>query len=800
MHSSRFGFLLLASLVIAASGAACGTSTGSVFHGMPYDASAVDAAGDVSTTFFNDGPHFVGDDASGDDASGPLVISPANTSIDVNLGQQTPTVSYSATVGGVAVAASFAIDRGEIGSVNAASGVMTPSGNVGGTANITATYGAQSIATPLTVHLHLVDNGAPGATGANDGGVAEGGAAETGVDDSGVTDSGVIDSGVPDSGATADAGGAGGNGGVGGSGAGGPVASSTVTVLQGAAAADPGLAWLYPYDQTVWPQGLLAPLLQWSPPTAAHAYDSVYIHLQEAAFEYQGYFSANATPFVNAPIPQTAWQALSYSNQGEPVTVTLVFSSGGVAYGPLTETWTIAQGSLTGTVYYNSYGTNLAHNYCCTVDGPKFGGATLAIKHGATSPVLVAGSDSECRVCHSVSANGASLVTVRGPSPYDSTSSYDLLNGYAETQMAPSDGRFGFPGMFPDGTMLINDGAPGSLAGGPVSNGGPAAAQLFNVETGAAVASSGIPSGLQTGSPVFSPDGTHVAFNFSAGTVNGTTADKVSLAAMDYDATTSTFSNFRVLYTPPSGTSVWPSFLPTNDAVVFELETVNNGRDWGGTRSTCDSSGTCSNSGTQAELWWLDLATSTATRLDNLNGKGYLPTLAATLHTDDSTLDYEPTVNPVPSGGYAWVVFTSRRLYGNVATINPWWSDPRYHDLSVTPTPKKLWVAAVDLNAKAGTDPSHPAFYLPAQELLAGNSRGYWVVDPCQASGTSCLTGDECCGGYCEDVDGGFVCSAQPPACSTLNDKCSTATDCCGAAQGVLCINDRCAQPSPQLQ
>jgi hypothetical protein len=152
----------------------------------------------------------------------------------------------------------------------------------------------------------------------------------------------------------------------------------------------------------------------------------------------------------------------------------------------------------------------------------------------------------------------------------------------------------------------------------------------------------------------------------------------------------------------------------------------------------------------------------------------------------------------VPSGGYAWVVFTSRRLYGNVATINPWWSDPRYHDISTTPTPKKLWVAAVDLNAKPGTDPSHPAFYLPAQELLAGNSRGYWVVDPCQPNGTTCETGDECCGGYCEDVDGGFVCSAQPPACSNLNDKCTKSSDCCGASQGVQCINGRCAEPNPQ--
>jgi len=37
-------------------------------------------------------------------------------------------------------------------------------------------------------------------------------------------------------------------------------------------------------------------------------------------------------------------------------------------------------------------------------------------------------------------------------------------------------------------------------------------------------------------------------------------------------------------------------------------------------------------------------------------------------HADDSTLQYEPTVAPIVAGGYAWVVFTSRRLYGNVAT------------------------------------------------------------------------------------------------------------------------------------
>ena len=280
------------------------------------------------------------------------------------------------------------------------------------------------------------------------------------------------------------------------------------------------LAWLYPYDQTVWPRGVLAPLLQWSAP---HSYDAVYIHLSENNFDYQGFFAATATPFVHHPIPQAAWDVLCNSNQGEKVAVTLVFSSGGQAEGPLTESWTIAQGSLTGTVYYNSYGTNLAHNYSSQF-GP-FGGATLAIKHGATSPVLVAGSDSECRVCHTVSADGSRLVTSNGNSGGDDAESrwYDLMNGYAEHTMAPADGRFNWGALSPDGVLLFNNGAMNKsgikLQGSAASNGGPLAAQLFSVATGAAFASTGIPGGLVVGTPVFSPDGKHVAFNFYAGSV-----------------------------------------------------------------------------------------------------------------------------------------------------------------------------------------------------------------------------------------------------------------------------------------
>ena len=177
----------------------------------------------------------------------------------------------------------------------------------------------------------------------------------------------------------------------------------------------------------------------------------------------------------------------------------------------------------------------------------------------------------------------------------------------------------------------------------------------------------------------------------------------------------------------------------------------------------------------------VDVATHKAALLATLNGAATCRAArTGTSPAQDAVLQYEPTVNPVASGGYAWVVFTSRRMYGNVAAIPAWNSDPRGTDLQTNTTTKKLWVAAIDLNAKPGADPSHPAFYLPAQELLACNSRGYWVVDPCEPNGSSCLTGDQCCTGYCEDVDGGFVCGKQPPGCVALSNKCTSSAQCCG--------------------
>jgi hypothetical protein len=248
----------------------------------------------------------------------------------------------------------------------------------------------------------------------------------------------------------------------------------------------------------------------------------------------------------------------------------------------------------------------------------------------------------------------------------------------------------------------------------------------------------------------------------------------------------------------------FPAFFPTNDAVVFHNQLTN----------PTSSHRYNTWHGATAQVWWSDLGTGTATPLAALNGfdlatkTPYLPTSGS--HPDDTQLNYEPTTAPVVSGGYAWVVFTSRRLYGNLATIDPTISDPRTGSYNYKAynqiTPKKLWVAAVDIgsiqNGKfvegvpPGTDPSHPAFYLPAQEIVAGNSRGFWVLDPCKADGSSCMTGDQCCNGFCEAGDGGLVCGTPTGGCSGIQDKCTTAADCCDPS--ALCINGFCAQSQTQ--
>jgi hypothetical protein len=686
-------------------------------------------------------------------------LTPDMPTLQIEGGKTPSTLQFQVvTPKGEMLVATFRVEDGSFGHIDE-KGLFTPSGTRGGVTYIEAHIGTKVLRTQLTIEIDWVQNGDSAGTGTSASG---------------------------------------GYGGVGGEGPGGKVGDDVKKALDGTPDKDGALKWLYPYENTVLPLGMLAPLLMWSEGSAAQA-DGIALHISGQHFEYRGYFGrpaalASDAAFVRHPIPQAVWEAATQTVAGGSLTIELTLAKGGSAYGPLTRHLTIANGRLKGTVYYQSYGTNLAKNLDGAMGGDgKFGGATLAIKPGALGPELVAGSDGgypECRVCHSVSSQG-SRMTVQHGDNYDATSSYDLRNGNTEMAYAPElASQLAWIGMTPDGSLGLANGEPLDVHGDPIS-------QLYDMQSGAVVASTGLMEFVREAAfPAFAHDGKMVAFNFWNGPGDSKigAGDGKKLVGMDFDPMTNAFANPQLLYQGDLRPG-WPSFSPTANSLVYELE-IDSGRDGIPFHTRYGGKG---------ELWWTNLRTGLAHRLDTANGiadgKSYLPS-SPDNHATDEVLNYEPTIAPIASGGFAWMVFTSRRLYGNVATIDPWFSDPREHDLTQTPTTKKLWVAAIDLDVEtaeftelAGDDPSHPAFYLPGQELLAGNTRGFWVVDPCKEDGKTCESGVECCTGYCqEEDDGKLTCGRKTDDCVQEFDHCDTRADCCDDT--AECVNHVCTMIS----
>ena len=770
----RIGWVLTLALASAAAAAACGsngshTTSGFSGSGASGNGGANGGAGNGASGTTSSGISLTST-SSGAGAAAGFDVQPATLqTITVVAGQAMPTVPYVATLDGQPASAGWGVDKGNIGTIPAGPGTtetFVPSGTAGGLVTITASLNKATLTRQVVVKLTSTQNGPNGSP------------SETAQ--------------IPMT--VADLTNGGGVGGVGGEGLGPAVGDPATVTALGAPAGNgqaQGLGFLYPYDKTVWPRGMLAPLLMWDWSTGDA--DAVKIDLKTTtgSFTYSGMFGRPAIltqtggKFIRMPIPQDVWDMATNTAGGsaDKLTVSLTVAKGGVAYGPISETWTVAAAHLSGTIYYNSYGTQLAHNAGGAVGGNgQYGGAVLSIRVGDTGPKLVAGDDNNCRVCHSVAAFGSRLVVSQGGN-YSARSDYDLTPAGATEHPLNNQGAW-FPGVYPDGSrMLTGDGTllplPSDATPLPVS---------------------GLTSAPAM--PAFSPDGKFVAFNPGLGP---------TLVVMAFDVTTGTFSSPTTVVSAVGGlTPGWPAFFPDGKSVVFEDESAT-GYDGHG------SGILWTRGGAKGKLAWASAAGGApATLLSQLNGEGYLPKLATPsvvfctgdgnvtsstnpAHDDDVDVNYEPTVNPIGSGGYAWVVFTSRRMYGSEATIPPFCSDPRGVDLIKNVTPKKLWVAAVDLSQAPGTDASHPAFYLPAQELLAGNSRGFWALDPCEADGASCTSGDQCCNGYCEpNAMGMLVCANTPPmgTCSGVGDKCTTAADCCDPNDA--CINGFCTVKTPQ--
>lgn len=508
---------------------------------------------------------------------------------------------------------------------------------------------------------------------------------------------------------------------------------------------DPSWTLWYPYANTVFPRGVPAPA--WQSATNAQQPTAYYLKIEGANVLYEGFHLPEGGQQRVRPT-RAAWDAIGTATDGGDMTVTIAKLVNGQKVGPITQTIRIARGKLKGTIYYNTYSSPLAGD-----------AAVMRIRGDLSTPeVLLA----DCKVCHSVAADGSTVATADHGG---NGGTFDLLadadnppNVWVDPELAA------FAGLYPQGgQVLVTNGTPGGSWPPNTPGSSYQATSSLRMRDGTIIPNSGIESHYAQ-TPVFSHDGTKLAFyDRPAGGGTGV------LAVMDFDFATKVFSNYRVLATPQSGRHLaWPAFTPDGKWVLYQDGVGEDLATW---------------SGNTGRIVAVNTETAEVKQLENLNSDAFAP--GAGNPTRDQNLNFEPTLLPIASGGYYWVMLTSRRTHGNVLTGG-------------RDSTKRLWVAALDLEGQGGVDMSHPPFYVEGQEQ-AGNSRGFWALDPCRQDGEGCESGDQCCNGFCNPSEADpnvFECGTPDPGeCADEFEACTTAADCCDPT--MECINGRCAQDEP---
>ncbi|MFM2416274.1 MAG: hypothetical protein RL385_997, partial [Pseudomonadota bacterium] len=477
---------------------------------------------------------------------------------------------------------------------------------------------------------------------------------------------------------------------------------------------------LYPYDGTVFPRGLGAPMLMLENDGASTAY----VHMKSSLFEYAGCLPVQGG---TVQLPEDVWAEAGLHSRGggESMTLSLTTLNGSSVRGPVKISITASSATLKGSIYYNSYNSLVA------TSGLALSGAVMRVRAG--KPVELFAQSGQCSGCHSLSANGQRLISTNltgldlGGLTSGLTGSANIYNIAPGTAQNPAPARTGsnasFAGISPDGRFYLTSAAmPGF---GPLLNGGivspVAEATLFESDTGKTV-SSAIPRGAMM--PSFSADGKLITFADLA--QNG--GRNVSI--MDFDPATGAANNPRVIYSESEGNVGWPFLLPDNRTVVF---TLTDSSSFGG-GSAFIIPGLWR--GPRSDLMMVDIATGKARMLAKAMGyatpadakaeKTYLPFGDEELHQA-----YYPTVSPVAAGGYFWVFFDSVRHVGNSGNA------------------RQIWGTAIRIPSgefnEYEEDPSLPAFYVQGQEFGTANHRGFTALDPCRKDGDGCESGVDCC-------------------------------------------------------
>lgn len=479
---------------------------------------------------------------------------------------------------------------------------------------------------------------------------------------------------------------------------------------------DPAITWAYPYDGTVFPRGVAGPKLMWSGGSASDLY---YIHLTSVTFELETFAEPPPDqPLLYDTISATRWALLTDSTTGT-VDVAIARLSSGVATGVIHHQWTIAPVRLPGTLYYSALAPGAVD---FTVRAYDFSVGSSTDLFGDYRPT---GAE-HCPKCHTASADGSHIVMAMAPLTTLESVTYDLATGATTYVGLPSSGPWQAAALSAHAEVVVPNFAP--IRGGLVAVATTPGA--YDPTTGAAISGSGLDA-IRTWMPTFSPDDRLLAYvaetptpggcqyGTGLGSSDGELLKECSqdLHALDWDPVARAATNDRVLVAKGSDATrdvlQYPTVSPVHELVVYargpelgSLSPINNEA--------------CCNPGAMFAV--RSDTPGVEVSLDQLGGVAY-PFAAG---DRDRGYDFMPSFAPVVAGGYAWVAFVSRRTYGN--------------ELIGAPSSiKQLWIAAIDLDAPAGTDPSHPAFWLPGQNPSPNeiNQGPKWAMSPC-------LDGDAC--------------------------------------------------------
>lgn len=448
----------------------------------------------------------------------------------------------------------------------------------------------------------------------------------------------------------------------------GDVTDADKLLLDGAVDIDPAAVLAYPYDGMVYPTGLPAPELMWNGTAAG---DKYLIHYTNDLLDVKIYTTAE--PPSRFLIEQPLWDAMCKTVAGGQLNlkITRLVLGQPIATVVTEDAWTISAEPLIGSVYY--WANSL--------------GRVLRINPGATAPedFLAAGGQNGCSTCHAVSANGRTLI-LGGDidvSTWDLPSNTSKL---AVTAVGKPIRDWAMAGISADGAVVVENGET-SLPGPPGGHDG-----MWDAATGMKLANTGL-DGITLNMPSFSANNKKLAF---------VDHNSHALSVYDYDAALKQVTNPLELVPPGNDPNLngitFPSLMPDGSWIAYHRGAYPNSLD------------------TRFSPGYLYLASSTMPgveiRLANGDGDVY-PFVAG---DRDRGWNYEPTFAPRNSGGYAWVVFTSRRTYGN-------------RSVGTKDEVKQLWMMAIDENPQPGVDPSHFPFWMPGQDVTTLNMRGFWALE-----------------------------------------------------------------------